>query len=136
MLLLKEFSKRKTKGILKQKKQGKNPCFCQHLFQWLDVVQDKARKVVWVKLTVWLLKSKRLAETKSCATDKQKNALVKTNAFLFEINYLFENWGARRAFFKPYFFLSFILESLVKKPAFLSAALVSGSACKSARAIP
>ena len=35
------------------------------------------------------------------------------------IYYLFENCGARRAAFKPYFFLSFILGSLVKKPAFL-----------------
>ena len=29
-------------------------------------------------------------------------------------NYLFENCGARRAAFKPYFFLSFILGSLVR----------------------
>ena len=35
--------------------------------------------------------------------------------------YLFENCGARRAALRPYFFLSFILGSLVKKPAFLSA---------------
>ena len=40
------------------------------------------------------------------------------------------------AFFKPYFFLSFILESLVKKPAFFKASLVSGSAKRSALAIP
>ena len=35
-------------------------------------------------------------------------------------NYLFENCGARRAAFKPYFFLSFIRGSLVKKPAFFN----------------
>ena len=39
--------------------------------------------------------------------------------FDFLCAYLFENCGARRADFKPYFFLSFILGSLVKKPAFL-----------------
>lgn len=44
---------------------------------------------------------------------------------LFEIviNYLFENCGARLAALRPYFFLSFIRGSLVKKPAFLSAGL-------------
>ena len=36
-------------------------------------------------------------------------------------NYLLENCGARLAAFKPYFFLSFIRESLVKKPAFFNA---------------
>ena len=35
------------------------------------------------------------------------------------ISYLFENCGARRAAFKPGFFLSFALESLVTNPAFL-----------------
>ena len=33
--------------------------------------------------------------------------------------YLFENCGARRAPLRPYFFLSFILGSLVRNPAFL-----------------
>jgi hypothetical protein len=37
--------------------------------------------------------------------------------------YLLENCGARRAAFKPYFFLSFIRGSLVKKPALLSTGL-------------
>lgn len=37
------------------------------------------------------------------------------------LNYLFENCGARRAAFKPYFFLSFILESRVRYPAFFKA---------------
>ena len=40
-------------------------------------------------------------------------------------HYLFENCGARRAFFKPYFFLSFIRGSLVRYPAFLSVGLYS-----------
>lgn len=38
-------------------------------------------------------------------------------------NYLFENWEAFLAFFRPYFFLSFILESLVRNPAAFSGAL-------------
>ncbi len=37
--------------------------------------------------------------------------------------YLLENCGARRALFKPYFFLSFIRGSLVKYPADLSVGL-------------
>ena len=42
--------------------------------------------------------------------------------------YLFENWLARRAALRPYFFLSFILGSRVRKPAFLSAGLYVSSA--------
>ncbi len=37
--------------------------------------------------------------------------------------YLFENWLALLAFLRPYFFLSFILESLVRNPAALRAGL-------------
>lgn len=37
-------------------------------------------------------------------------------------NYLLENWGARRAAFKPYFLRSFILGSRVRKPAFFKVA--------------
>lgn len=37
--------------------------------------------------------------------------------------YLLENWLARRAALRPYFFLSFILESLVKKPSAFKGAL-------------
>ena len=36
--------------------------------------------------------------------------------------YLLENWLARRAALRPYFFLSFILGSRVRKPAFFSVA--------------
>ena len=50
--------------------------------------------------------------------------------------HLFENCGARLAAFKPYFFLSFIRGSLVKKPAFLRTGLYSESACRSALEIP
>ena len=50
--------------------------------------------------------------------------------------YLLENWGARRAFLRPYFLRSLTRGSRVKKPAFLSAGRVSGSACSSARAMP
>jgi len=41
--------------------------------------------------------------------------------------YLFENWGALLAAFKPYFFLSFIRGSLVRKPAFFRTGLKSPS---------
>ncbi len=41
--------------------------------------------------------------------------------------YLLENCGARRAFLRPYFFLSLTRGSRVRKPAFLSAGRVSGS---------
>jgi hypothetical protein len=50
--------------------------------------------------------------------------------------YLLENCGARRAPFKPYFFLSFILGSLVRKPAFLSAGRSSPSKRSNAREMP
>ena len=51
-------------------------------------------------------------------------------------DYLFENCGARRAALSPYFFLSFIRGSRVKKPAALSAPLFASSATKRALAIP
>lgn len=38
-------------------------------------------------------------------------------------HYLFENWDALLAFFKPYFFLSFIRGSLVRNPAAFKGAL-------------
>ena len=47
-----------------------------------------------------------------------------------------ENCGARRAAFKPYFFLSFILGSRVRKPAAFSVARNSGLTPSSARATP
>ena len=40
--------------------------------------------------------------------------------------YLLENWLARRAALRPYFFLSFILGSRVRKPAFLRVGRSSG----------
>nr|DAM77474.1 MAG TPA: hypothetical protein [Caudoviricetes sp.] len=54
----------------------------------------------------------------------------------FAFYYRLENCGARRAFFKPYFFLSFIRESRVRNPAFLRIGLKSASASFNARAIP
>ena len=52
-------------------------------------------------------------------------------------DYLLLNCGARRAAFKPYFFLSFILGSLVKKPAFFNVGLNSSeSTLSNALAIP
>ena len=50
--------------------------------------------------------------------------------------YLFENCGALLAFLRPYFFLSFILGSLVKKPAFFNSGLKLSSAFNKALAIP
>ena len=46
------------------------------------------------------------------------------------------NCGARRAALRPYFFLSFILGSLVRKPAAFRAGLFSGSATHRAREMP
>ncbi len=52
-------------------------------------------------------------------------------------DYLFENWLALLAFLSPYFFLSFILESLVRKPAALRAGLYASlSASQRALEIP
>ena len=69
--------------------------------------------------------------------EKQKNAPQSGAFFVVRAtNYLFENWGARRAPLRPYFFLSFIRGSRVKKPAFLRAGLFSASAATRARAIP
>lgn len=51
-------------------------------------------------------------------------------------NYLFENWGARRAALRPYFLRSFILGSRVRKPAFLRAGRRASSYCKRARESP
>lgn len=65
------------------------------------------------------------------AADKLRN--YERKAFQ---NYLLENCGARRAFFKPYFFLSFALGSRVRNPSFLSAGRSSGCAWMSAREIP
>ena len=74
----------------------------------------------------------------NCSTVPLRNAKNKRGRMtsLYFLNYLFENWGARRAFFKPYFFLSLTRGSRVKKPSFLSAGRHPSSACKSARAIP
>ena len=55
------------------------------------------------------------------SVEKQK-ALPKQSFLYIEIiNYLLENCGARRAALRPYFFLSFILGSRVRKPAFFRA---------------
>jgi len=67
---------------------------------------------------------------------KRQRVIALSFFFRFSRNYLFENCGARRAFFKPYFFLSFIRESLVKKPAFFKAAREPSSATRSAREMP
>ena len=51
-------------------------------------------------------------------------------------NQRLENWGARRAAFRPYFLRSFIRGSRVRKPAFLMAGFRSTSALTRARAMP
>ena len=55
---------------------------------------------------------------------------------LFVYHYLFENWEAFLAFFKPYFLLSFILGSLVRKPSLLRAGLKALSASTRALEMP
>ncbi len=55
---------------------------------------------------------------------------------IVDVDYLFENCGALLAFLRPYFFLSFALGSLVKKPAFFKDAFVSSSARTNALEIP
>ena len=52
------------------------------------------------------------------------------------LNYRLLNCGARRAAFRPYFFLSFIRGSLVRKPSFFRTGLYSASTWSSALAIP
>ena len=61
-----------------------------------------------------------------------------TSRFAAEIlcNQRLENWGARRAAFRPYFLRSFIRGSRVRKPAFLMAGFRSMSALTRERAMP
>ena len=56
--------------------------------------------------------------------------------FVRETDYLLENWGARRAAFRPYFFLSFILGSRVMKPAAFREGRFSGFSTTRARETP
>ena len=53
-----------------------------------------------------------------------------------EINQRLENWGARRAAFRPYFLRSFIRGSRVRKPAFFSTGRFSSLCCSRARLRP
>ena len=53
-----------------------------------------------------------------------------------KINQRLENWGARRAAFRPYFLRSFIRGSRVRKPAFFSTARFSSLCCSRARLRP
>ena len=52
------------------------------------------------------------------------------------VNQRLENWGARRAAFRPYFLRSFIRGSRVRKPAAFRAARLFSSASSRARATP
>ena len=53
-----------------------------------------------------------------------------------EINQRLENWGARRAAFRPYFLRSFIRGSRVRKPAFFRTERFSSLCCSRARDRP
>ena len=145
---------RLTRKQLTKKKQGIKPCFflcfrCNYLFENCGARQNPAfpsadeksaetfcgvlplpQKSLFYK-SFWGYPFLRRAPHK-----KRQRVFALPFPFYFRCNYLFENCGARRAFFKPYFFLSFILESLVKKPAFFKAALELSSAIKRAREIP
>ena len=66
--------------------------------------------------------------------DSPKTWRVPHTEYVF--SYLLENCGARRAAFNPYFFLSFMRESLVKKPDFFKIGRKSLSISQSALAIP
>ncbi len=66
-----------------------------------------------------------------CAVGSDLHNMLQATHF-----YLLLNCDAFLAFLRPYFFLSFILGSLVKKPAFLSIGLNSASACNKALDIP
>ena len=68
----------------------------------------------------------------------QKKEATRLGGFccIVTTNYLLENWGARRAAFKPYFFLSFILGSRVRKPAAFREARYSGFSRTRAREMP
>ena len=70
------------------------------------------------------------------AVCRQNKSTMHMHGALNGNTYLFENWDAFLAFFKPYFFLSTILASLVRNPAFLSAPLNSPSAFKRALETP
>jgi len=100
--------------------------FCVNRCNWLDIkncylyVTYKGKtvypyRILWHKKTLQILSLQGLC---------------------FLNNYLFENCGALLAFLRPYFFLSTILSSLVRNPAFLSAGLNCSSALTSALAIP
>ena len=97
---------------------------------------SSSRKIFYNKIFFAIYFYARRANLKNKKSKEQNFLAFRFDFVLLFANYLFENCGARRAAFKPYFFLSFILESRVKKPAFLRAALVSGSASKRAREIP
>ena len=72
----------------------------------------------------YILKHKHLVTNcDRIVKNKKRDAVVCISLF-----YLFENWGARRAFFKPYFFLSFTRGSRVKKPSFFNAGRQPSSA--------
>ncbi len=80
------------------------------------------------------LRRNRRGTTMKAARQK-KQAPTKLQV-LAVASYLLENWGARRAAFKPYFFLSFILGSRVRKPAAFRAARYSGLTFSRARETP
>ena len=92
---------------------------------------------LFLLLLYWYLlaKSRNFQRKEQTKNDKKKPRGIKLRG-LNIFHYLFENCGARLAFFRPYFFLSFIRGSLVKKPLVFKVGLYSPFACNSALEIP
>lgn len=121
-----------------------------NVFLWYFLaftVQKPLQQIPFHPLTEQLKIDHTLANAPLVGTRKKKGHspvfLLKNVLYIslflispFPNNYLFENCGARRAFLRPYFFLSFIRESRVRNPALLRIGLKSASASFSARAIP
>ena len=70
------------------------------------------------------------------AATKKRSRRGRTAKLHLKINQRLENWGARRAAFRPYFLRSFIRGSRVRKPAFVSTARFSSLCCSRARLRP
>ncbi len=70
------------------------------------------------------------------AAAKKRSCRGRTVKLHLKINQRLENWGARRAAFRPYFLRSFIRGSRVRKPAFFSTGRFSSLCCSRARLRP
>ena len=87
------------------------------------------REVLFFHSTKNKIKNKESVKTDSSLIKSRINLFVRSASYPIEqIDYLLENWEARRAALRPYFFLSFILGSRVRRPAFLRGARYSSAA--------